>query len=83
MKDFEDNSVGGDNIKRKTTPQVKQDAPINDIADSKQKVTEWLKTVRPNGEETGEWKENDLAKHLPSKERIVDFLQSVLSKPAM
>ena len=35
MKDFEDNSVGGDKIKRETTPQVKQDAPINDIEDSK------------------------------------------------
>ena len=38
MKDFEHNSVGGDKIKRETTPQVKQDAPINDIEDSKQKV---------------------------------------------
>ena len=30
-----------------------------------------------------ERKENDHAKHLPSKERIVDFSQSVLSKSAM
>ena len=68
MKDFEDSPVGGDKIKRETTPQFKQDTPINDIEDSKQKVTEWLKTVRPKGEETGEGKENDRAKHLPSKE---------------
>ena len=39
--------------------------------------------MRPKGEETGEGKENDRAKHLPSKERIVDFSQSVLSKSAM
>ena len=83
MKDFEDNSVGRNKINRETTPQVKQDAPINDIEDSKQKITEWLKTMRPKGEETGEGKENDRAKHLPSKEKIVDFSQSVLSKPAM
>ena len=83
MKDFEDNPLGGDKIKTETTLQVKQDAPINDIEGSRQKVTAWLKTVRPKGEETGEGKENDLAKHLPSKERIVDFSQSVFSKSAM
>ena len=83
LKDFEDNSVGGGKIKTETTPPVKQDAPINDIEDSKQKVTEWLKTMRPKGEETGEGKENDYAKHLPSKERIADFSQSVFSKSAM
>ena len=49
MKDFEDNPVGGDKIKTETTPQVKQDALINDIEGSKQKVTEWLKTARPKG----------------------------------
>ena len=76
MKDFEDNSVGGDKIKTEVTPQVKQDVPINDIEDSRQKVTEWLKTIRPKGEETGEGKENDHAKHFPSKERILDFSQS-------
>ena len=48
MKDFEDNPVVGDKIKTETTPQVKQDTPINDIEDSQQKVTEWLKTVRSN-----------------------------------
>ena len=79
LKDFEDNPLGGDKIKAETTPQIKQDAPINDIGGSKQK----LKTVRPKGEETGEGKENDRAKHLPSKERIVDFSQSVFSKSAM
>lgn len=48
MKDFEDNSVGGDNVKIETMPQVKQkEVPINDIKDSKQKVKEWLKTVSP------------------------------------
>ena len=83
MKDFEDKPLGGDKIKTETTPQVKQDAPINDIEGSKQKLTEWLKTVRPKGEETGEGKENDRAKHLPSKEIIVDFSQSVFSKSAM
>ena len=50
MKDFEDKPLGGDKIKTETTPQVKQDAPINDIEGSKQKLTEWLKTVRPKGE---------------------------------
>ena len=69
LKDFEDNPLGGDKIKAETTPQIKQDAPINDMGGSKQK----LKTVRPKGEETGEGKENDRAKHLPSSERIVDF----------
>ena len=44
---------------------------------------EWLKTVRPKREETGEGKENDRAKHLPSKEKIADFSQFVLSKSAM
>ena len=83
MKDFEKNPVGEDKIKAETIPQVKQDAPIHDIEDSKQKVMEWLKIVRPKGEETGEGKENDRAKHLPRKERIVDFSQSVLSKSAM
>ena len=39
--------------------------------------------MRPKGEETGEGIQNDCAKHLPSKERIVDFSQSVLLKPAM
>ena len=79
MKGFEDNPVGGDKIKTETTPQVKQDAPINDIEDSKQKVMEWLKTVRPKGEETGEGKENDRAKYLPSKELWIShslFFQS-------
>lgn len=52
MNDSEDNPVGGDKIKTETTPKIKQDAPINDIEDSKQKVTEWLKTARPKGEET-------------------------------
>ena len=48
MKDFEDNSVAGDNVKIETMPQVKQkEVPINDIKDSKQKVKEWLKTVSP------------------------------------
>ena len=83
MKDFGDIPLGGDKIKTEPTPQVKQDAPINDIEGSKQKVTEWLKTVRLKGEETGEGKWNDRAKHLPSKERIVDFSQSVFSKSAM
>ena len=46
VKDFEDNPLAGDKIKTETTPQVNQDAPKNDIEDSKQKVTEWLKTVR-------------------------------------
>ena len=73
----------GEKIKTKTTAQVKQVAPINDNEDSKQKVREWLKTVRPKGEETGERKENDRAKHLPSKERIVDFSQSALSTSAV
>ena len=83
VKDFEDNPVVADTIKTETTPQIKQDAPINYIEDSKQKVTEWLKTVRPKGKETGEGKENDRAKHLPRKERIVDFSQSALSTSAM
>ena len=39
--------------------------------------------MRPKWEETSEGKENDRAKHLPSKEVIVDFSQSVLSKSAM
>ena len=52
----EDYAVGGEKIKTETMPQVKQDAPINDIEDSKQKVTEWLKTVRPKGEESGKGK---------------------------
>ena len=48
MKGFEDNSVGGDNVKIETMPQVKQkEVPINDIKDSKQKVKKWLKTVSP------------------------------------
>ena len=35
MRDFEDNSVGEDNVKIETTPQVKQeDFPINDIKSS-------------------------------------------------
>ena len=84
MNDSEDNPVGGDKIKTETTPKVKQDAPINDIEDSKQKVTEWLKTVRLRGRKLGgEGKENDRAKHLPSKERIWDFSHSVLSKSTM
>ena len=74
VKDFEDNPVVADTIKKETTPQIKQDAPINYIEDSKQKVTEWLKTVRHKGKETGERKEIDRAKHLPSKERICGFL---------
>ena len=45
---IDDNPVGGDKIKAET-PQVKEDAPLNAIEDSKQKVTEWLKTVRPEG----------------------------------
>ena len=83
MKDFEEHSVVGDKIKTKTTAQVKQDAPINDIEHLKQKVREWLKTVMPKGEETDEGKENDRAKHLPSKERIVYFSQSALSTSAV
>ena len=83
MKDFENNPQRGDKIKEETTTQVKQYAPSNDIEDWKQKVTEWLKTVRPKRKETGERKENDSAKHLPSKERIMDFLQSVLSKSVL
>ena len=83
MKDFENNPQRGDKIKKETTTQVKQYAPSNDIEDWKQKVTEWLKTVRPKRKETGERKENDSAKHLPSKERIMDFLQSVLSKSVL
>ena len=70
MEDFEDNLLGGDKIKTETTTQVKHDASINDIEGSKQKVTEWMKTMRPKGEETGEGKENNRAKHLPRKERI-------------
>ena len=72
----------GDKIKAET-PQVKQDAPLNAIEDSKQKLTEWLKIVRSKGKKTGERKENDRAKHLLSKERIVDLLESVLSKSAV
>ena len=83
MKDLEDNPLRGDKIKTETTPQIKQDIPKNDVEGSKQKVTEWLKTVRPKGEEAGEGKENDRARHLPSKERIVDISQSVFSKLAM
>ena len=85
MKDFEDNSVGGDNVKIATTSQVRQqeDVPINDIKDSKQKVKEWLKTVSPKEEETDEGKENDISKPLPRKKGIVDFSQPVLSKSAM
>ena len=50
MRDFDDNSVGGDNVKIEKTLQVKQeDVPVNDIKDSKQKVKEWLKTMSPKG----------------------------------
>ena len=34
--------MGGDKIKAET-PQVKQDAPLNAVEDSKQKFTEWRK----------------------------------------
>ena len=83
MNDIEDNPLRGDKVKTETAPQVTPDAPINDIEGSKQKVTEWLRTVRTKGEETGGGKENDRAKHLPSKERIKAFSQSVFSKSAM
>ena len=39
--------------------------------------------MKPKGEETREGKENYRAKHLPSKEIIVDFSLSVFSKSAM
>ena len=68
MNDFEDNSVGGGKVRIETTPQIKQDVPINDIKDSKQKVKEWLKTVSFKGKETGEGKENDRSKHFPQKD---------------
>ena len=84
MKDFEDNPVGEENAKIKTTSQVKQeDVPMNNIKDSEQKVKKWLKTVSPKEEETDEEKETDISKHLLGKERLVDFSQSVLSKSAM
>ena len=35
--------------------------------------------MRPKGKKTGEGKENDRAKHLPSKERIVDDCNLTLS----
>jgi len=63
----EDNPVGGDKIKTETMPQVKQDTPINDIEDSKRNGwKQWglrgMRVVKKN---------NDRAKHFPSKETIV------------
>ncbi|PFX12456.1 hypothetical protein AWC38_SpisGene23585 [Stylophora pistillata] len=83
MKDFEYDSLGGDNVKIETTPQVKQDVPMNDIKDSMQKVRKWLKTLSPKEEEVDKEKENDISKNLLGKERYVNFSQFVFLKSAM